>query len=110
MQDLINDPMYLGGYHLHPLMKRIINTPEFHRLKHLKQLGELATQCIIIGSDHVHTLHIVIPSGGAYYVYPGANHTRFDHSLGYEMHMSSLTVLDVNFLHICIGYLTLLRS
>jgi HD superfamily phosphohydrolase len=43
---------------LQPLTKRILNTHEFSRLKDLKQLG------------------------GAYSVFPGASHNRFEHSLG----------------------------
>ena len=52
-----NDPIH-HKMKLHPLLVRIINTPEFDRLRNIKQLG------------------------GAYYVYPGASNNRFEHSIG----------------------------
>ncbi|XP_023580596.1 deoxynucleoside triphosphate triphosphohydrolase SAMHD1 isoform X2 [Trichechus manatus latirostris] len=54
---VINDPIH-GHIELHPLLIRIIDTPQFQRLRYIKQLG------------------------GSYYVFPGASHNRFEHSLG----------------------------
>ncbi|XP_052402770.1 deoxynucleoside triphosphate triphosphohydrolase SAMHD1-like [Carassius gibelio] len=54
---IFNDPIH-GHMELHPLMVKIIDTPQFQRLRHIKQLG------------------------GTYLVYPGASHNRFEHSLG----------------------------
>ncbi|KAM3922216.1 deoxynucleoside triphosphate triphosphohydrolase SAMHD1-like isoform 2-T3 [Leptodactylus fuscus] len=54
---IFNDPIH-GHIELHPLLIRIIDTPEFQRLRYIKQLG------------------------GKYYVFPGASHNRFEHSLG----------------------------
>ncbi|XP_042563449.1 deoxynucleoside triphosphate triphosphohydrolase SAMHD1-like [Clupea harengus] len=54
---VFNDPIH-GHIEMHPLLVHIIDTPQFQRLRYIKQLG------------------------GAYLVFPGASHTRFEHSLG----------------------------
>ncbi|KAK0062611.1 deoxynucleoside triphosphate triphosphohydrolase SAMHD1 [Biomphalaria pfeifferi] len=54
---VFNDPIH-GLIKLHPACLAIIDTPQFQRLRCIKQLG----MC--------------------YYVYPGASHNRFEHSLG----------------------------
>ncbi|XP_050960958.1 deoxynucleoside triphosphate triphosphohydrolase SAMHD1-like, partial [Labeo rohita] len=54
---IFNDPIH-GHMELHPLLVKIIDTPQFQRLRRIKQLG------------------------GTYLVYPGASHNRFEHSLG----------------------------
>ena len=51
------DPLY-GFIEVTPLMLSFIDTPEFQRLRELKQLGAV------------------------HYVFPSANHTRFEHSIG----------------------------
>ncbi|KAM8863771.1 deoxynucleoside triphosphate triphosphohydrolase SAMHD1 [Spinachia spinachia] len=54
---VFNDPIH-GHIEFPLLLIRIIDTPQFQRLRHIKQLG------------------------GAYFVFPGASHNRFEHSLG----------------------------
>ena len=54
---VFNDPIH-GHIELHPLMVKIIDTPQFQRLRYIKQLG------------------------GCYWVFPGAAHNRFEHSIG----------------------------
>ena len=53
----IYDPVH-GFIQLTPLMIKIIDTPEFQRLRDLKQLG------------------------ATYFVFPSATHTRLEHSIG----------------------------
>ena len=53
----IYDPIH-GFVDVTPLMRKIIDTPEFQRLRYLKQLGAVQ------------------------FVYPSATHTRFEHSIG----------------------------
>jgi HD superfamily phosphohydrolase len=64
----INDPIH-GLIEITPLAKQIIDTPEFQRLRYIKQLGLSS------------------------YVYPSATHTRFEHSLG-VYHLAKLVVKD----------------
>ncbi|XP_025076298.1 deoxynucleoside triphosphate triphosphohydrolase SAMHD1-like [Pomacea canaliculata] len=54
---VFSDPVH-GDITLHPLCQVIVDTPQFQRLRHIKQLG------------------------GGYFVYPGAAHNRFEHSIG----------------------------
>uniref|UniRef100_A0A673G234 HD domain-containing protein n=1 Tax=Sinocyclocheilus rhinocerous TaxID=307959 RepID=A0A673G234_9TELE len=54
---IFNDPVH-GYIELHPLLVQMIDTPQFQRLRYIKQLGT------------------------KYLVYPGATHTRFEHSIG----------------------------
>ncbi|XP_071957592.1 deoxynucleoside triphosphate triphosphohydrolase SAMHD1-like [Antedon mediterranea] len=54
---IFNDPIH-GHIEMHPLCISIIDTVQFQRLRQIKQMG------------------------GCYYVYPGASHNRFEHSLG----------------------------
>ena len=54
---LFNDQVH-GYIEMDPLCMSVIDTPQFQRLRDLKQLGVL------------------------YYVFPGATHNRFEHSLG----------------------------
>ncbi|XP_062586019.1 deoxynucleoside triphosphate triphosphohydrolase SAMHD1-like [Saccostrea cucullata] len=54
---IFNDPIW-GPIKMNPLCVKIIDTPEFQRLRFIKQLG------------------------GCSFVYPGACHTRFEHSIG----------------------------
>ncbi|XP_076809963.1 deoxynucleoside triphosphate triphosphohydrolase SAMHD1-like [Clavelina lepadiformis] len=51
------DPVH-GPIELHPLLVKIIDTPQFQRLRNIKQLG------------------------ATYFVYPGASHNRFEHCIG----------------------------
>ncbi|WAR11697.1 SAMH1-like protein [Mya arenaria] len=62
---VVNDPIH-GHIKLHPLCVAIIDTPEFQRLRSIKQLGN------------------------GYFVYPGASHNRFEHSLGSRTIFASL--------------------
>ena len=60
----IYDPIH-GYIEITPLMARIIDTPEFQRLRDIKQLG------------------------ATHYVFPSATHTRFEHSIGVS-HLAKL--------------------
>ncbi|KAL1021606.1 hypothetical protein UPYG_G00015470 [Umbra pygmaea] len=66
MSKVFNDPIH-GHIEIHPLLVKIIDTPQFQRLRYIKQLG------------------------GTYFVYPGASHNRFEHSIGVS-HLAGLMV------------------
>lgn len=65
---IIRDPVHDLIYIDHPVVWKVLNTGAMQRLKRIKQLGL------------------------AYHVYPGADHSRFSHSLG-VFHLS-LRILD----------------
>ncbi|KAL9975396.1 hypothetical protein ACROYT_G012553 [Oculina patagonica] len=54
---VFNDSIH-GHIEVHPLCVKIIDTPQFQRLRNIKQLG------------------------GCYHVFPGASHNRFEHCIG----------------------------
>jgi uncharacterized protein len=64
---IVNDPVHGFISISHPLAFDIIEHPYFQRLRHIRQLGL------------------------TYLVYPGANHTRFQHALG-AMHLMALAI------------------
>ncbi|XP_062314410.1 deoxynucleoside triphosphate triphosphohydrolase SAMHD1 [Osmerus eperlanus] len=67
---VFNDPIH-GHVEMHPLLVRIIDTPQFQRLRFIKQLG------------------------GTYFVFPGATHNRFEHSIGVG-HLAGRLVQELN--------------
>ncbi|CAL1543483.1 unnamed protein product [Lymnaea stagnalis] len=54
---IFNDPIH-GHIQLHPACQLVVDTPQFQRLRFIKQLGMV------------------------YFVFPGASHNRFEHTLG----------------------------
>jgi hypothetical protein len=64
---IVNDPVHGFINISHPLAFDIIEHPYFQRLRHIRQLGL------------------------TYLVYPGANHTRFQHALG-AMHLMNSAI------------------
>lgn len=64
---IVNDPVHGFISISYPLAFKIIEHPYFQRLRHIRQLGL------------------------TYLVYPGANHTRFQHALG-SMHLMALAI------------------
>ena len=66
----INCPLH-GFITLTPRMRQIVDTSEFKRLHKLRQLGV------------------------TYFVYPSANHTRFEHSLGVS-HLAKLLMISLS--------------
>ncbi|XP_037780703.1 deoxynucleoside triphosphate triphosphohydrolase SAMHD1-like [Penaeus monodon] len=65
-EKVFNDAVH-GAISLHPLCVKVVDTPQFQRLRFLKQVGT------------------------AYFVYPAAAHNRFEHSLG-VCHLAGLLV------------------
>lgn len=67
--EVVRDPLW-NTIRLDPTALRIIDTPGFQRLRHIRQLGH------------------------AFLVYPGATHSRFDHALGvYHLARRTLQLL-----------------
>ena len=76
---MFNDPIH-GSIELDPMLVKIIDTPQFQRLRKLKQLSEA---CVFKYKNYMYVYIIISYHVGAgWYVYPGAVHTRFDHSIG----------------------------
>ncbi|XP_064160694.1 deoxynucleoside triphosphate triphosphohydrolase SAMHD1-like [Anguilla rostrata] len=67
---IFNDPIH-GSIEMHPYLVRIIDTPEFQRLRYIRQMGSV------------------------YFVYPGASHNRFEHSIGVA-HLAGELVQQLN--------------
>lgn len=73
LSQVFNDPIH-GHIEFHPLLLHIIDTPQFQRLRHIKQLG------------------------ATYMVFPGAAHNRFEHCIGYDSFCCTINLLDLIYL------------
>ncbi len=70
MDEIIRDPLW-KNIRVDPVALQLVDTPVFQRLRYVRQLGL------------------------AYYVYPGASHTRFEHALGtYQLARRTLAMFD----------------
>ena len=69
MSIVFNDPVH-GHLELHPLCMKVLDTPQFQRLRDLQQLG------------------------GVYLVFPGASHRRFEHSIGVA-HLANVFIRQI---------------
>ncbi|RXG69845.1 Deoxynucleoside triphosphate triphosphohydrolase SAMHD1 [Armadillidium vulgare] len=79
---VFNDAVH-GSIELHPLCVKIINTPQFQRLRFIKQLG--LVDYVYPCSRHKrfeHSIGFVKQVGLSHFVYPSAVHTRFEHCIG----------------------------
>ena len=85
-----NDPVH-GLMEMEPLLVKIIDTPQFQRLRNIKQLGTVVSGSFRLFFAFSESEAFFIISGGCYFVYPGAAHNRFEHSLGLVTHMDHLT-------------------
>lgn len=77
-QHIFNDPIH-GHYELSPLSIKIIDTPQFQRLRDISQLGP------------------------TYYVFPGASSKRFEHCLGVA-HLSRVFIRKYPWLQSIVRY------
>ncbi|KAG8262114.1 SAM domain and HD [Homalodisca vitripennis] len=73
---VFNDSVH-GHITLHPLLVKVVDTPQFQRLRNIKQLGF------------------------ANYVFPGANNCRYEHSLGFIFKLrlesfQTLSIININ--------------
>ena len=94
---LFHDPIH-GSFVLHPLLVKIIDTPEFQRLRNIKQLGTYLYSitnpqtAVTVYCHNNHFCNILgwfllffccyCFIGGTYYVYSGGSHNRFEHCIG----------------------------
>ena len=69
----IRDSVY-GDIRLNEIEVEVMDNPQFQRLRRIKQLGLISL------------------------IYPGANHTRFEHSIG-TMHIASKPMFQRVFFH-----------
>jgi HD superfamily phosphohydrolase len=75
-----NDPIH-GYMEFDPLLVDIIHTPCFQRMKDIKQMGV------------------------SYWVFPGASHNRFEHSLG-TAHLAGMMIERLRDIHKKDNYIT----
>ena len=67
---IVNDPIH-GHIELHPVLVVIMDTPQFQRLRYIRQLGL------------------------NYFVFPGSMHSRFEHSIGVS-HLTRQLLVNIS--------------